>query len=73
VGQQPAAVLGGATKLAGVRQNGAIEHEMERRIHQSKERSTRISPSYTKRKERRRRRRSTARRCSGSVSLGAVM
>jgi hypothetical protein len=63
----------GRRKLAGARQNGATDHEMEWRIHQNKEGSTRISPTYSKRKERRWRRRSSVRRCSGSVSLGAAM
>jgi hypothetical protein len=50
-----------AGKFAGARQNNATEHEMKWGIHQNEEGSTRISPSYSKRKERRRRRRSMAR------------
>jgi hypothetical protein len=54
-------VVAGYGGLAGARQNHATGHETERKRYQNKERSKRISPSCSKRKEGRRRRRSTTR------------
>jgi hypothetical protein len=53
--------VAGGGGITGARQNGATEHETKRKRYQNKERSKRISPSCSKRKERRQRRRSMAR------------